>query len=559
MPTEKPTVHLKQAANGQITAVVKRPDGREYLLHSGVNPAVEADFLLEETPLLAATLYVVLGAGFGYHIRQLLTKLSRDCLVIVVESVALPLGNSMAAYQADRGETWVKDKRLIFGAFHDPTTICFSLAHQFIQHNLRNVEVITHIPSTLSDPGFYQKAAQHITQDFSGVLRNRILQCDRMLDNHLLNYWDNLATTWNGPSVAPLAGLCKNMPAIIISAGPSLDSQLEMLAQLQGKALLICVGTAANILRQHHIIPDFIITVDPYAPNATHFASLEPSPAALVYYQHVCRSIAAAYVGPKFWFTLKNEPAIPLDHSLRNSPFIGGGTVAFSALQLAYFVQADPLIFVGQDFSFLAGKTHADGAVGNLAFSETALPENFFPITSTSGKIVITNNEYYTYLLFMQEFIQQHPTTRHINTSPTGADIAGTQWLSLAEVVETICTRSVNFQERIRQSWLSFQPSSSRERLALLNVWEAELSHFLKHFASLDQPAKVLGKFSRLAVFRLNESIYREIFNGHTAKEIYFGEPSSILPQLKAHAAQLLDLIHLLQQKYYSKAGDRHE
>ena len=56
--------------------------------------------------------------------------------------------------------------------------------------------------------------------------------------------------------------MMKDIPAILVAAGPSLDKNVEELKNAKGKAFLMVVDTALNTVLEHGIIPDMTISVD---------------------------------------------------------------------------------------------------------------------------------------------------------------------------------------------------------------------------------------------------------------------------------------------------------
>ena len=77
-----PQYIITLAINGQPIAR-KVNGGREFYLHSTVNPEWEARLLVESLPV--AENYVVLGMGLGYHVIELLKKYP-ESRVTVLES-----------------------------------------------------------------------------------------------------------------------------------------------------------------------------------------------------------------------------------------------------------------------------------------------------------------------------------------------------------------------------------------------------------------------------------------------------------------------------------------
>jgi hypothetical protein len=228
---------------------------------------------------------------------------------------------------------------------------------------------------------------------------------------------------------------------ILVSAGPSLNDALAVLPRVAGKALVLATGTAARILVNHGVRVDAVVSIDPNRWNRAHFEGWDCSSVPLVYYHRVDCEILRLHAGRKFWFQMRGEPPLPGAMHTEPPPFRRGGTVAYSALQLAHFLDADPIVFVGQDFAFAGGHTHAAGALYDRPYDEGAERPDHFKVPGVDGTLVATNRTYYDYLLLMQdyllEYVRVHPRTAHINVSRTGARIRGMVPGTLEEVFES--------------------------------------------------------------------------------------------------------------------------
>ena len=58
----------------------------------------------------------------------------------------------------------------------------------------------------------------------------------------------------------------KDIPAILVAAGPSLDKNVEDLKKARGKAFLMAVDTSLNTVLEHGIIPDMTMSIDSRKP-----------------------------------------------------------------------------------------------------------------------------------------------------------------------------------------------------------------------------------------------------------------------------------------------------
>lgn len=543
----RPNLKITPAKNGQPTASICRPDGRELFLHSRIDPGAEARFLIADIPIKEETLYVILGCGLGYHIKELLKKIPQSSRIVVIESSQNMLRNEMAEVCRRQGEKWFTDKRLSFAMFATPEAASFSLVKLYIDARLFSLEMFTHIPSASTDIAFYRQTAGSLQQDFPRQLASHLKTIDLTLENSLTNYWANLKHNLLCPSVEKFAGCWQKQPAIIVSAGPSLTSQLDELRQSQGKALIICVGTAAPILARNNIHPDFVISVDTVQANMENFRDWNTEETALLYYQRTWREIPAAFKGPKLWLAINGEVTNPITKSIGSMPFTKGGTVAFTALQFAQYIKADPILFVGQDFSFHRGKTHAAGSLYDNApqesFDEDKLPDDYFFIPGVNSTMVPTNQVYYSYLVFMQEYIVNNPGVRYINTSPTGAKIAGTDHMPLKSAVQTFCNNKID------TSLLSFLHQTvsctlSKQDFSQLCTLEQELEQFLCE-TDTDCSERTLSKFKKLRLYKILSPDYNEFFYAVKILESWFNQtnPLGLPTRLKMHVNQILQFI----------------
>ena len=55
-------------------------------------------------------------------------------------------------------------------------------------------------------------------------------------------------------------------PAFIVSAGPSLDKNIDMLKEVKGRGMIMAVDTAIKPLLKKGIVPDIVASVDPHKP-----------------------------------------------------------------------------------------------------------------------------------------------------------------------------------------------------------------------------------------------------------------------------------------------------
>lgn len=82
------------------------------------------------------------------------------------------------------------------------------------------------------------------------------------------NIFHNCKYIYNGYSIESLVGLLpSDVPTIVVSAGPSLNKNIEDLRAAQGKANIIATDTAMKPLLNAGIIPNLFVVVDGLKPG----------------------------------------------------------------------------------------------------------------------------------------------------------------------------------------------------------------------------------------------------------------------------------------------------
>src|SRR5690606_28780528 len=110
----------------------------------------------------------------------------------------------------------------------------------------------------------------------------------------------NLSYLPESVPVSSVFGSMQGKPAIIVSAGPSLDRNLHLLKQAQNRAMIVAVGTVARLLHSNGIQPSVVMSFDGWEANYKHhFRNLELSNTPLIYDLAVHYKVVSEYRGPR--------------------------------------------------------------------------------------------------------------------------------------------------------------------------------------------------------------------------------------------------------------------
>ena len=170
------------------------------------------------------------------------------------------------------------------------------------------------------------------------------------------NFHSNLKDIQRNPGVVALKNCFRKFPGIVIGAGPSLDKNIRLLRQVQGKAVLIACDAALKPLLAHGIIPPFVTCLDPQEDITKFLKGVSHKGITLIAPTIIHPQVLDLWEGQVVFYN-KFAPDIPVLTEIQNQlPKLGcltpGGTVLSIAYDLAFQTGCNPILFLGQDLSY---------------------------------------------------------------------------------------------------------------------------------------------------------------------------------------------------------------
>lgn len=239
-----------------------------------------------------------------------------------------------------------------------------------------------------------------------------------------------------------------DIPAFVVSAGPSLNKNIKQLKRAKNKSFIIAVDTAVKPLLREGIEPDLFATLDGIKPlevieteQAKNLPMLTKVTAA--------HSIMDYHTGKKFFYNEGYQYVHKLfemnDKTIEGFPT--GGSVATLAFSLACHLGFRKIIFVGQDLAYTGNKSHADGTFQEVMPKEDT--EKFIKVPGNYEDEVPTLKNLDGYRKWFGEYIewwQKRHDTEFINATEGGARIEGTKLMALADVIDQECNKEVDIK-----------------------------------------------------------------------------------------------------------------
>ncbi len=396
------------------------------LIHSSYDPQKEADaFAGEQTP--GEGMHIILfGFGFGYHVEALRRRFPENKLYCFDFFPSL-----LASACRERDFT---------SLFGDPSfqLFCHSHLEEFLAsfqalHKKLNPETchaVVYNPLMKSAKKEFQKVLQALDRMEMGRKLPRLfggIEKENFLKNK------DLLIKGACSSLAQLRNSFREVPALIVGAGPSLDALLPFIFPLQEKLLIIATDAALSPLRANGIEPHLLISIDPQKSVLRHFAEHRQVSVPVIIVPTSSPKIVKRVEGEKIFMIQEEHPLIktyPLLKELGTTK--AGNSVSCFALDAALQMGCSPLLLAGLDNGFPQMRAYAKHTVmadaGEAFISSHQLVETadmfFSPLA--------THQNLYEYLRTIEALITTtEKPVYHIG--PLGAHIEGALPLSVTE------------------------------------------------------------------------------------------------------------------------------
>lgn len=412
-------------------------EGRTVYIHSKYDPVREAQQQAAELTLGVQTTYFVFGLGLGYLPKALLARMGEDNHLVVFEPNQFAYNHFVN--DAENRE-FLEDPRVLVALYDTPQKIAIILNTFYDSTTAYKRNFVHFMP-------VYKELYVKQCRDFAVAIKNQIYDCALAMNTNTIfsDIWfrcqiDNSQFLRRSYAGLRTAEQCQGRPAIVVSAGPTLAKNIDLLHELKGKALILCVDTAYKPLTQHGIQPDFVVTIDAQPKVMRKFADTDIFDQDLITSYMCATDVLKAHRGR---IAAVSEKHVYLDRcydelgiELLNAH--SGGSVACTALSVAKELGADPIVMVGQDLAYTNEQSHI---AGTAFYHEgvAAVSQGMLEVESVDGGTVYTTHNLNSYRNWIESFAAVNEDVEVIDATEGGALIRGTRCLTLQEVLDTYC------------------------------------------------------------------------------------------------------------------------
>jgi hypothetical protein len=488
--------------------------GKKKQINSSYNPALEASRSLETLNIGESINFIVIGLGLGYQVLEIVRKSTSQAKIYIFEKDHELF--ALAIREVDFSRILEHPGVKIFIDINS-LSLCSLLEPEQTNFTLNKYCLVRHKALVEEDLDYYGCLLSEIDKYFNEAEINLKTQSIHS-KLYYKNIFSNLDIMLESPGIKLLENCLQDIPAIICSAGPSLDKNIQLLKSARSRFFLVSVATALKPLLYNGIHPDVVISIDPdeQTIKSFDFAS-DAENSWLVYNPAVPNVIPKAF--PKRRLAFDSEVYLAnwfKKHTEEKGNLGKVSSVAHSAVKLAQYFACSPIILVGQDLSFSKQRQHCLHSFYNEEHMDKVsrlntlsywdqMKFNSFGQNSTKtldlfGEIITSTKAMESYSHIFSNYFEG--SQNMVNATEGGMPIAGLQNLSLREAIHIYCNEVISVERnpfRIPpvikvKPHNSLQDSMSKQIQVLKDMSEKLNTIELTHLKSkpLDSNAKTL-------------------------------------------------------------------
>lgn len=375
-------------------------------LYSKYSPRKDANKFIHKEYDKNAKGYFLVGLGLGYHLEALIQlDLKKPIIVLALDKQELKI------FLLNSQIEMSNNVEIILGLEEDIDLNQFQIIIPLPwmkaigqEHKLN--EVLEDI-----------KIRQMSYETYSGLLQN--------------NFVENINNS--DPSISKYKGLYEGKWACLVSAGPSLDTTIELLKTVKDKCYILSVGSALNTLLKNDIVPDAVIITDAQKKVARQLKN--DYQGMLFYLATANHEMTQVHEGERVIIFQEGFSLAELVAEKRNEPLIEtGGSVATTAFSLLEYMGFQDVVLFGQDLGFKGETTHS---VYSTSGKKVAKDMLFRKVMANNGKYIRSTANLSTYHRWFEKKIRKS-NVNFYNTAWEGAKIQGIPCINTKELIEML-------------------------------------------------------------------------------------------------------------------------
>ncbi|MBP3889438.1 MAG: motility associated factor glycosyltransferase family protein [Cellulosilyticum sp.] len=409
---------------------------KKYIL-SRYTPLQEAKDSLPSDLGNKETIWIFYGFAFGYVIEEVLKLCGEQTKIIVIEPEQQLLDDQIKAVNK---EAWYKRENITFYTGYEQESLTRLFGEVIPSSEINNFKIISKV-GYLEYYAAYYKAVNIILDEVTTNVLVQSNTMERFGSLFLTNVLKNRYAIQEGYDFLHHKDKYKNIPALVVSGGPSLSKNIKWIKDFKG--LIFTGGRTLTPVLEQGVKPDFLVSVDPQNITYETLRENAENDIPLITLDQGNDKVVEANKGPQYF--LAGESFIKEFLGNKEAQSIPmGGSVATVCASAAQYMGCNPIIFIGQDLAYTNMKKHADecsdklvnGGTNEVAQDADYSKMGYKQVESVEGGKVWTTKVLITYLRWFETFIKVYTQNQFINATEGGAKMHGAEHIPFQEVVE---------------------------------------------------------------------------------------------------------------------------
>lgn len=447
---------IEPAKRGNEYTLYLQKDTLKQYIFSRYNPREDALKMLEEDLGNKQSIWIIFGFAFGYVIDEIMTKVSDESRIIVIEPNETLLNEQLKVTQKE----WLKERENIhFFCGDDFIKLQYIIKQVIPEEELNNMRIVY----TEKYIGFYKGYYKAILEILDEAVTSKLINRNTII-KYAKTFFENIISNReyirNSYDLSVYKEKYKNMPGLIVSGGPSLSKNIKFIKEFKG---VIFTGTRTlTAILDEGVKPDFLVSVDPTDKIYQTLMENTENDISLITLDQSNHKVIASNKGRQYFIPTEKIAEELLGTNLEVN-LSRGGSVATLCLSAAQYMGCNPIIFIGQDLANTDMKLHADicsnernGLGNNEVIDEGDLiNRGYKQIDGYDGEKVWSSSDLIYFLRWIEEFVECFKEIKFINATEGGAFIRGTINKRFKEVTEEYSNiQKIHMEDMQRQPYL---------------------------------------------------------------------------------------------------------
>lgn len=436
-------------------------------LHNRENPVLEAQSIFSGTTNEPVSICFIYGIGLGY-LFQVASLNSKGTVILYEPDLDLL---KTVFNLVDFSKDLSKPNVFLTNDFKKACSIIHS------KSGMKNFPYMLSLPSQreMDSVGF-----DSLVKSLRDTIGSYFLDLKYTKEKFYPTLWMllyNIPNLINETPLIKVKDVCKGKTAVIVSAGPTLDRDIEILKKYRDKFVLFTVGTALKTLTEHNIKPDFVCVIESFNSSP----QLEGVDLSDVYFitEPYSHGFLRKFNFKKIFSHISaNNPVNHLWSEICGEDikeYWSKGTVSYTAMNSARILGCSKIILVGQDLAYIEGQCYSKNSIykdlicafdkennkweikakdfEQFAESLSPYPEyqqrveaakrrlanlnsSLYYVKGINGDMIPTESVYAAFVKPLSEFAEHFNDREYINTSLVGAQIDGFKNMSLEDALK---------------------------------------------------------------------------------------------------------------------------